>query len=352
MAYFEANKKPVLSFPTVSGAIASFNSQYAGLPLKNHEVAITAVQAGSGTPSPDNVRAISGWNGAVIGNGTNNSFLPYFEGLLNGTYGFFDIGSLNWVYSGNMFTNSEMRTIIKPATSNSNTINGTSNFYRVTSYNDLDDMCLAVSTAGNIFIKNSDYTDVNTFKTAMSGVYLIYELATPTTPTITQAEIDTLISAFEADLNCVVFGQTVYGGVLDCKSGVVTVTHQIIQIKDINLRYSSNSGGYFYSETVDKSDGVMNLFSDVLQTTDVNLSIMPNYSVRGLANGRNIYIKATDYTDVASLKEAIGDYYIVYELSTPTTIQLSPVQLETLLAENNIWADTGDTTLQYIKLGG
>ena len=33
----------------------------------------------------------------------------------------------------------------------------------------------------NIMIKDSAYTNPDVFKTAMSGVYLVYELATPTT---------------------------------------------------------------------------------------------------------------------------------------------------------------------------
>lgn len=38
-------------------------------------------------------------------------------------------------------------------------------------------------TANNIVIKDTSYSDAATFKTAMNGVYLVYELATPTTET-------------------------------------------------------------------------------------------------------------------------------------------------------------------------
>ena len=38
-----------------------------------------------------------------------------------------------------------------------------------------------VLTDGAIWIKDTSYTDATTFKTAMNGVYLVYELATPTT---------------------------------------------------------------------------------------------------------------------------------------------------------------------------
>ena len=50
---------------TASGSIATFESEYA-LPLRNLEIEINAVQSGSGTPSPDNVRPITGFTGANI----------------------------------------------------------------------------------------------------------------------------------------------------------------------------------------------------------------------------------------------------------------------------------------------
>ena len=43
------------------------------------------------------------------------------------------------------------------------------------------DLVMAVSDAGNVSFKNSGYSNAAAFKTAMSGVKLVYELATPTT---------------------------------------------------------------------------------------------------------------------------------------------------------------------------
>ena len=38
---------------------------------------------------------------------------------------------------------------------------------------------------------------------------------------------------------------------------------------------------------------------------------------------------------------------ICYELASPVTVQLTPSQLQTLLGQNNIWADTGDVAVTY-----
>ena len=37
----------------------------------------------------------------------------------------------------------------------------------------------------------------------------------------------------------------------------------------------------------------------------------------------------------------------MYELETPVSYQLTPTEIKTLLGDNAIWADTGDTTVDY-----
>ena len=58
-------KAPAI-YDTAFGAIASFEDGADGLPLKQLTVNIEPVQAGTGDPSPDNVRPISGWAGCNI----------------------------------------------------------------------------------------------------------------------------------------------------------------------------------------------------------------------------------------------------------------------------------------------
>ncbi|MBQ6756774.1 MAG: carbohydrate binding domain-containing protein [Oscillospiraceae bacterium] len=58
----------VLPTATASGIIASFDDGADDVPVKSLEVDIEPVQAGSGDPSPDNVRSISGWTGAEVWN--------------------------------------------------------------------------------------------------------------------------------------------------------------------------------------------------------------------------------------------------------------------------------------------
>ena len=53
---------------------------------------------------------------------------------------------------------------------------------------------------------------------------------------------------------------------------------------------------------------------------------------------RDVYAEGTTPTAGAQ---------VVYALATPVTYQLTAQEVRTLLGANNIWADTGDTTVQY-----
>lgn len=53
------------------------------------------------------------------------------------------------------------------------------------------------------------------------------------------------------------------------------------------------------------------------------------------------------YESAAAFKTAMSGQTLVYELATPQTIQLTPTEIQTLLGENNVWADSGDVEITY-----
>ena len=104
-----------------------------------------------------------------------------------------DLGSLDWSYNSSVgrFGATDFSTYKKP-TNNNTALVGLCDKYSITSWNDLvnnnTDMNIAVlSSNNNIIVRNTNYTSNEAFKTAMSGVYLYYELETP---------IETDISAY------------------------------------------------------------------------------------------------------------------------------------------------------------
>ncbi len=50
--------------------------------------------------------------------------------------------------------------------------------------------------------------------------------------------------------------------------------------------------------------------------------------------------------DVQAITES-GNFAICYELATPTTTQLTPTEVDTILGTNNVWSD-GDVYVKYV----
>ena len=135
----------------------------------------------------------------------NASYAPCFMGLFLGTHNFVDLGSLTWA--------------LISATGGSKRFGAAKSDLKLCGNNDIPNMiCIRYPTVtpkntyDNVVGISADVNshrftcydssfndDVDAFKSAMSGVYIIYELETPTTPTITEAQFNTLCTAFGID---------------------------------------------------------------------------------------------------------------------------------------------------------
>ena len=110
------------------------------------------------------------------------------SGNVQRKYGVVDLGTLTWALHStyaNTFTASVSD--IKSVSTTSDIGNVICQKYMRTSrYSQINseiDKSVALNTTGGVVIIDTSYTDSATFKAAMSGVYLVYELATPTTET-------------------------------------------------------------------------------------------------------------------------------------------------------------------------
>lgn len=101
--------------------------------------------------------------------------------------GVVDLGTLDWTYSANYVRFSAALAQIGTLAA---ALNWTCPPYTTSmaAYYDSNrqDMVITVNQS-SVFVRNSAYTDAATFKAAMNGVYLFYELATPTTTPISPA---------------------------------------------------------------------------------------------------------------------------------------------------------------------
>lgn len=126
------------------------------------------------------------------------------DGTITRRVGVVDLGSLNWTLSGSTFVSQEMSNIKIPVTANE-VMNILCAKYYTSSIYDIGDKKVCISTGSKIWVQDGSYNDAATFKTAMSGVYLFYELATPTTeegtPFAENIEVDDYGTMYWLDTN-------------------------------------------------------------------------------------------------------------------------------------------------------
>lgn len=149
---------------------------------------------------------------------------------------------------------------------------------------------------------------------------------------------------------------TVYGGTLDVTTGKLVVDRAIknvqIRLGDYNktinaLLFYSNRG--IFSDALAPANNNTPFYA-IAESTNVNSSSAINggeYGI-GLASTKDVYLRAVG----ASSKDDYLSIFpnginVVYKLATPTTYQLTPQEVRTLLGQNNIWADTGDIEVKF-----
>lgn len=150
--------------------------------------------------------------------------------------------------------------------------------------------------------------------------------------------------------------ETVYGGTLDWRTGLLTVTHARCVVTGAEKWNKSNlqevSGIIRYDATI----------SDYAPTAERE-AICSHYPYNGI-NRRGCWCAGNDkhlllrihwsYDSVDKLQAYLADQYaagtpvqVVYKLATPYTIQLTPQQLIALAGTNTLYSNSGDTAITY-----
>lgn len=284
--------------------IASYNGNVTGLYIPELIAYITAVQSGSGDPAPDNIRPISGWSEAnVCACGTN----VWDEQWENGTFN---------TTTGENINNPTVNLQIRSKNLCPIFPNVQYYFYVPISgawfiFYDADKNVVAnpeVTSSGNIStsgnsksISRNNWFSVNSSNVRYMKFYMLANYGTTYNNdiSINFPVTDTNYHAYTGNTYKTSFGQTIYGGELDVTSGVLTVTHANI----------ASYNGEPINEPWICSEAV--------------------------------YSEGTT--------PPIGSQ-VVYPLATPITVQLTPTQVEQLLGQNNVWADTGDVEVKFFNV--
>lgn len=167
---------------------------------------------------------------------------------------------------------------------------------------------------------------------------------------LTSGEVETT-DGTDTNTASISFGQTVYGGSVNFKTGEVTVTHGMVDLGLLTWIYNTNGG--FSSDTLtDIKTGLCELICSGLSFYSESfiwgdIADIPNYSIAKNAGNKDIYVKDTDYTNAAAFKTAMSGVQLCYELATPTTLTLTPAELELLKGNNTITANGAEISLSY-----
>lgn len=154
---------------------------------------------------------------------------------------------------------------------------------------------------------------------------------------------------------------TVYGGTLDVTSGVLTVTHAKRTLTasgvTFNDRIPTQNRVWFTQN--DKaiyiqSDDPLTMCETAIVSPEKYTAFNPDWFCIGIGSGnQETYIGGVTYlpgvTDLSTFKTWLNNNPITYtyKLKTPQVYQLTPQEINTLLGQNNIWADCGDVSVEY-----
>ena len=347
-----ASKEDMLkSFPTdtASGAVASF-ADGANVPVKSLIVNIDPVQSGSGDPSPNNVRPISGWSevnvthtganildeewevggiGASTGTNENSNdrirTKNYIEIVPGATYyGHVPIGAIF------VFFYDENKTFISPRVSGTNT------------------SFTAPSNAK--YMRLHTYTYGNTYNHDISINY-------PST--------DHDYHPYSGQSINIALGQTVYGGKLDVLSGELVIDYAKITIDGsstigrtgsavsspvlIQVIPPANNIAFVDEKTIPRclcgSYLPPTTAYGIYRSADLCIAINQAES----CTSRRIWMRLPEVTTEAQAKTYLTNnpIEVVYPIYNPITVQLTPHEVTALLGSNNMWADSGDSEVVY-----
>ena len=307
-------------------------------------------QEGSGDPSPDNIRPISGWTGATLTRCGKNLLPPAVEKTI--------------VNNGVTFTSDGQGRY---------TINGTATGANVTAMIDLAEpitigeiapYCHLLNPVANPNISFSfirpDGTQITWFTTSsVNRIRQIQELAGETiskinlylgkdktadnftlTPMFCIDDVPAVFAPYQGDTYAADFGQTVYGGTLDWLTGVLTVEWASVQFMPTEIAAYGSAGYSMLSANNLQPIAALSDFYSVCDRFKRNYVWQTDAEYYYVTNDF-VFLFSNRWTTLEEAKTWFTDNptIMVYKLATPTTIQLTPYDLRMLDGINNVYSN-------------
>ena len=196
------------------------------------------------------------------------------NGTVTRKYGIVDLGTLNWQKTSgknNLFNTKLSLSTAAYGGSNNAVCKAACAKYVSASitntYTNEADKTVSFTVTGYCYIEDSAYTDADTFKTAMSGVYLVYELATPTyvKPSSTVAPTNLITNGDFSVTGATTNGWSAVNprrSTIEVSNNKLVLTHTATNNNSYGVSYAVNttSGHTYYikfkvTKTLDNTDG-------------------------------------------------------------------------------------------------
>ena len=328
-----------------------------GLPFDRVATMLEFIQSGSGDPSPDNIRAISGWTGVKLTRCGKN-LLPDIR-ISSGGFTSDGNGVFKYVSNNNTIISTFMFKAGVSYTISATAVSGTGYKPCIIVRNptgDRDGQKTNYGATGNPLTFSFD-TDTN------FDIILQAEtgngLTTVNDSWAIQLELGSTATAYEpyqGDTYSADFSQTVYGGTLDWQTGVLTVDKAIKALTGTESVVINNSQ-YFNAPRFE----IEMVVPGIITTQAENINMIcshyevaanpvnandVNHSICAWMGGSKVYLRDDAYSTVDEYKAYLAAQYaagtpvqVCYKLATPTTIQLTPQEIKQLQGVNTLYGD-------------
>lgn len=327
---------------------------YEGMPM-DCVTRIEPVQDGSGDPSPDNIRPISGRTSAKLTRcgknlcgGANDVIVQNNPSAATVTYAdnVFTLFTADGYADGFIFGHGAMKQGRKY------TISGkAAGYVNLRTYNKTDMNTILVNIA-----PAADGAFSLTFAAPTDDVVFRVWVNSSTTCTLTDFQIEegdrTEYEPYQGETFTADFGQTVYGGTIDWGKGLLTVDGCFVEYTGAE-GWKYHESGFVY----------LNMNNPAIHD---NECVISSHYPTGMGKGvaivstgtifNQVRFYDTGFSNAADWKAYLAAQYaagapvqIAYTLAEPTTIQLTPQQITALQGVNYIWSDAGETTVRGRK---
>lgn len=328
---------------SASGEIASFETDSVNN-VSSLKVNMEPIQEGSGTPSPDNVRPISGRDSVSANVVGVNVWDEEWE-----------LGW--WNYQTGVFTANSSFFACK---SKIRVLPNTDYYWKCpTNVRELQYYDANGEPLGRRNSFAEGYMNT-TFTTPANCYYLTFYFGGTYGNTynndisINYPSTDHDYHAYQGSSYTADLGQTVYGGTVDLVSGEVVVDNGIKtfdasepQINFYSVDAGTNSNRIIYTGLQGAKVGSYLTFKSNAFAYELNS--FPSVGFGAINNGNLLLGVPTTVTTKAEAIEYLAsmNVQIVYELATPQTYQLTPQEIQTLVGQNNVWSDAGNVEVTF-----